>query len=115
MDEFRKKSLEYRLQESKRLSIKYCDRVPVVIKAGNKSTPETEHYKYLVPKETTIGEFINVIRKKTRIKSHQAMFVFANGTLPPSAATMLAVYTEHSEEDGFLYITYTLENTFGAP
>jgi GABA(A) receptor-associated protein len=113
MEEFRKKPLEYRTRESKRLTNKYIDRVPVLIQSGNKNTPETEHYKYLVPKETTIGEFINVIRKKTQIKSHQALFVFVHGVLPPSGSTMLAVYSEHCDEDGFLYITYSLENTFG--
>jgi GABA(A) receptor-associated protein len=113
MDEFRQKSIDYRMQEAKRLAYKYPDRVPVVIKAGNKNTPNTEHFKYLVPKTQTIGDFIGVIRKKTSIKSYQALFVFVNGVLPPMSSTMLNVHTEHHEEDGFLYITYSLENTFG--
>lgn len=32
----------------------------------------------------------------------------------PTAAAMSAVYEERKDEDGFLYITYSGENTFGA-
>lgn len=30
-----------------------------------------------------------------------------------SAALMSSIYDEHKDEDGFLYITYSGENTFG--
>ena len=30
-----------------------------------------------------------------------------------SASLMSAIYDEHKDEDGFLYITYNGENTFG--
>ena len=33
--------------------------------------------------------------------------------LPPSAALMSNVYLKHRDEDGFLYICYSGENTFG--
>jgi hypothetical protein len=31
-----------------------------------------------------------------------------------AAAMMATVYEDHKDEDGFLYITYSGENTFGA-
>jgi GABA(A) receptor-associated protein len=31
----------------------------------------------------------------------------------PAAAAMSAIYEEKRDEDGFLYITYSGENTFG--
>jgi GABA(A) receptor-associated protein len=37
-----------------------------------------------------------------------------NKTLPPTAALMSQVYKEHKDEDGFLYVTYSGESTFGA-
>jgi GABA(A) receptor-associated protein len=33
--------------------------------------------------------------------------------LPPTAAMMSAIYDENKDEDGFLYMTYSGENTFG--
>jgi hypothetical protein len=32
----------------------------------------------------------------------------------PAAALMSSVYEDHKDEDGFLYITYSGENTFGS-
>jgi hypothetical protein len=32
----------------------------------------------------------------------------------PPAALMSSVYEDHKDDDGFLYITYSGENTFGA-
>lgn len=36
---------------------------------------------------------------------HQAIFIFVNEELPPTAALMSAIYNEHKDEDGFLYVT----------
>jgi len=42
-----------------------------------------------------------------------AKFIFVNNTLPASAAVMSQIYKEHKDEDGFLYMTYSGESTFG--
>ena len=114
MEEFRSRPFEKRLQESKQLAYKYYDRVPTIVKPGNARTPETENFKYLVPKTSTVGQFVDTIRRKTKMKSYQALFVFVNGVLPPTSSTMLDLHNQHHDEDGFLYVTYSLENTFGS-
>ena len=43
----------------------------------------------------------------------QAIFIFVNNTLPPTAALMSTVYEQHRDEDGFMYMMYSGENTFG--
>jgi len=114
MEEFRGKPFEYRAQESKRLAYKYFDRVPIIIKPGNDRTPLMENFKYLVPKDKTVGEFVNVLRKITKVKPHQALFLLVGkGILPPTSQTIFQVYQENHDDDGFLYLTYALENTFG--
>ena len=70
--------------------------------------------KYLVPADLTVGQFVYVIRKRIRLSPEKAIFIFVNGVLPPTAALMSAVYEEHKDADGFLYIQYSGENTFGA-
>lgn len=53
------------------------------------------------------------IRKRIKLPAEKAIFIFVNDTLPPTAALMSAIYQEHKDKDGFLYVTYSGENTFG--
>ena len=69
--------------------------------------------RYLVPADLTVGQFVYVIRKRIKLSPEKAIFVFVNNVLPPTAALMSSIYEEHKEEDGFLYIAYSGENTFG--
>ena len=47
------------------------------------------------------------------IPADKAIFIFVNNTLPPTAALMSTVYEQHRDEDGFMYMMYSGENTFG--
>jgi len=47
------------------------------------------------------------------LNEEKAIFLFINEVLPPSSALMSQIYEKHKDEDGFLYITYSGENTFG--
>ena len=69
--------------------------------------------KYLVPADLTVGQFVYVIRKRIKLSPEKAIFIFVDEVLPPTAALMSSIYDEHKDEDGFLYITYSGENTFG--
>jgi GABA(A) receptor-associated protein len=69
--------------------------------------------KYLVPADLTVGQFVYVIRKRIKLSPEKAIFIFVDEVLPPTAALMSSIYAEHKDEDGFLYITYSGENTFG--
>jgi GABA(A) receptor-associated protein len=85
-----------------------------------------------VPSDLTIGQFVYVIRKRIKLSPEKAMyvdyyvlitrFIFINDVIPPSSSLLSQVYTEHKDEDGFLYpvylansryIVYSSENTFG--
>jgi len=70
--------------------------------------------KYLVPADLTVGQFVYVIRKRIKLAPERAIFIFVNNTLPPTAALMSQIYKEHKDEDGFLYVTYSGETTFGS-
>ena len=52
--------------------------------------------------------------QRIALKPEQAIFLFVSkGTLPPTVSSLQAVYDSHQDEDGFLYMTYSGENTFG--
>ena len=44
-----------------------------------------------------------------------ALYLYVNGTLPATSDLMSKVYEDHKKGDGFLYMTYNGESTFGAP
>jgi GABA(A) receptor-associated protein len=114
MVDFKSKwTFEQRTLESARLREKFLNRIPVVIKAGNKSSPPIDKYKYLVPGELTLGEFIYILRKRIKLHPAQALFVFIDGILPPVSKSLRELYAENADPDGFLYLSYSLENTFG--
>mmetsp|Transcript_11428 Transcript_11428/g.20149 ORF Transcript_11428/g.20149 Transcript_11428/m.20149 type:complete len:139 (+) Transcript_11428:115-531(+) len=106
--------LEKRKQEAARIKEKYPDRIPVIVERAEKSDiPDIDKKKYLVPSDLTVGQFVYVIRKRIKLSPERAIFIFVRNILPPSAALMSSVYADHRDEDGFLYITYSGENTFG--
>jgi GABA(A) receptor-associated protein len=110
------KSFQERLNESKRITNKYQDRVPVICeKSINKSAdlPNLDKTKYLVPNDLTVGQFMYVIRSRLKLPANKSLFLIVNGVFPSSAMIMKDIYREHKDHDGFLYIKYCQENTFG--
>ncbi|BEI85055.1 hypothetical protein CcaverHIS002_0504560 [Cutaneotrichosporon cavernicola] len=103
-----------RKAEAERIRQKYSDRIPVICEKVEKSDiPTIDKKKYLVPADLTVGQFVYVIRKRIKLSPEKAIFIFVDDILPPTAALMSAIYEEHKDEDGFLYIMYASENTFG--
>lgn len=105
---------EVRKAESERICSKFINRIPVICEKADKSDiPTIDKRKYLVPNDLTVGQFVYVIRKRIKLPSEKAIFIFVNETLPPTAALMSSIYQEHKDKDGFLYVSYSGENTFG--
>mmetsp|Transcript_6304 Transcript_6304/g.9428 ORF Transcript_6304/g.9428 Transcript_6304/m.9428 type:complete len:146 (-) Transcript_6304:200-637(-) len=105
---------EKREQEAKRIREKYPDRIPVICEKDPKSDiPEIDKKKYLVPQDLTVGQFVYVIRKRIKVKAEKAIYIFIDNVLPPTAALMSSIYEQRRDVDGFLYIVYSGENTFG--
>jgi len=69
--------------------------------------------KYLVPQDLTIGQFVFVVRKRVALQPAQALFLFVDGKIPASTATIASVYRDSKSDDGFLYVNYAGEDTFG--
>jgi len=101
--------------EAARIMAKYPDRIPVIVNKDprDKNTPAIDKKKYLVPGDLTIGQFQYVVRKRIKIGSEKSLFMFINGKLPASSQLLSTVYEENKNEEGFLIITYSGENTFG--
>ncbi|KHF97726.1 Autophagy-related 8c -like protein [Gossypium arboreum] len=106
--------LERRQAEAARIREKYPDRIPVIVERAEKTdVPEIDKKKYLVPADLTVGQFVYVVRKRIKLSPEKAIFIFVKNILPPTAAMLSAIYEENMDEDGFLYMIYSGENTFG--
>jgi GABA(A) receptor-associated protein len=112
---FKKKySFAERQNESTKILNKYSDRIPIICEQKlNDNTPLIDKTKYLVPNDITIAQFLYVIRKRMKLSSEKALFICIGNCIPSSTLTVLSAYDQYQDEDGFLYVTYTSENTFG--
>jgi len=114
--EFKKKfDFNTRLNESTKIREKFPNRIPVICeKIKNvKDLPDIDKNKYLVPTDLTVGQFMYVIRKRLKMPAEAALFLFVHGNIPPSSELMFSLYEEMKDTDGFLYVHYSKENTFG--
>lgn len=103
-----------RAAESARVRQRYPDRIPCIVeRGGDRNVPEIDRAKFLVPTDLTMGQLAWVVRKRIQLPAERALFLMVGTCLMPSSALVLNVYEERKDADGFLYVTYAGENTFG--
>lgn len=108
------KTLEERMNESLGVRNRHPDRIPIILSRGNSKVREINRNKYLVPLDMTMGQLAFVVRRKIEMTPEKALFLFVNNKLLPTNALMEQIYHIEKNEDGFLYIFYSSEDTFGA-
>lgn len=106
---------ETRKGESTRIKEKYQDRIPIIVERSHKSDiADIDKKKYLVPNDITIGQFVYIIRKRIELTSEKAIFLFTEkNSIPPTSCLVSEIYDQYKNDDGFLYLVYAGENTFG--
>jgi len=94
---------------------KYPDRIPVICEKHpySKNAPDIDKNKYLVDHYLSFAQFISVIRKRMRLKPEVSLYIFVNGSIPSNSSFIYNLFLDYRDDDGFLYITYDIENTFG--
>ena len=112
---YKNKSFDERLTESTNIRKKYPTRLPIIVERYNKckNINNIDKNKYLVPDDLTLGQFIFTIRKRLKLTPEKALFVFVNNSVMPSSLLIKEIYEKNKDKDGFLYMNYTGENTFG--
>ena len=106
-------SFDFRKEESKRIRMKYPDKIPVVCEKLHSRDPNISKIKYLIPVEVTLAYFIFLIRKNYILNQNEGLFLIINGCIPPASYCFAQLYDLFSDDDGFLYINYSVENVFG--
>ena len=111
--------LEERKKKSFKMISLYPDRIPVIVEMSpssasyNTYTTTSHKIKYLVPYDITMGQFIKILRDKLKLESSVALFFFINNKVFPITSLIGNIYKENTDEDGFLYIEFCEESTFG--
>ena len=105
---------------SNKLRIKYPDKVPVIINKDKKckTIADIGTVKYLIQDNITLGQFIYIIRKRVKLDSEEAIYLYAKldnkQQMLMAGTDMLSIYDLYkNKDDGILYVTYTGENVFG--
>jgi len=110
------KTWQERRNETNRMLIKYPERVCVKVERSSTETnlPDIKKQKYLVPHHINFAQLSYVIRKRIKLDANRAIFFFINKKIIPASGTLVKdLYYEHADSDGFLYVCYSSENTFG--
>jgi len=104
-----------RLKKSQVILEKYPDRVPLIVQPSknDRDAYPIDKSKYITPRDLTMMQLQQIIRKRVRFPPEKALFMFVNNKIFPITSLVGAIYDEHKDADGFLYVTYCQENTFG--
>lgn len=105
-----------RKAESTKIREKYPDRVPIICEKDPKSKiKDVDKTKYLVPNDLTVSQFSFIIRKRLEMSKDAALFLLVSGKHSITGdSSMSEIYEKYKDaEDGFLYIAYASELTWG--
>lgn len=109
-------SLDKRIVFAESIKKSHHGHIPVLVgRADTYKTPLINKYKYIVPCNITLGSFIHEIRKNLpSLDPSTGLFLFfSNNTLAPLSTNIQTLYAKHKADDGFLYLMYSCESTFG--
>jgi len=95
---------------------KFKGRVCIIMK-DPKGDCGLDKFKYAVPEEMNIGQFMLVLRKHMiKINAEQAVFLFiSKENRLVSVGESVSDLRQYADKDGNVQVTCALENTFGTP
>ena len=111
-----KNSLEFRKKECKTIFDKNPNKIPVICEKAKKCnlTKELNKSKFLIPLYMSIYQFKNIIRNKLLLSNSETLFLLVNSKKAITDNCLISeLYNKFKDEDGFLYITYSTELTWG--
>ena len=110
------KMLHERRNEFEKIRKNTPNRIPIICEKAetNKTLPDLLKKKMLLQPDMTMGQFSAYLSKELNISPETALFLFTGNSLVSPGSSVGMIYNQHKDkEDGFLYITYNSENTFG--
>ena len=109
-------SLTERISAADSIKSKFPNKVPVIVEKfkKEKSLQSIDKVKYLVPSELTVAQLASIVRNRLRLCQTDSFFLFSeSGTTLSMSRTVSELYTTMQDQDGFLYVQYASQETFG--
>ena len=107
--------IEERRKECQKIRNHFPEKIPIICEKDPKSDiKDIDKTKYLIPGDLTVTQFNMMIRKRIKINQESAFYLLANGKVSITGDSLLSeIYEKYKDPDGFLYIAYASELTWG--
>ncbi len=117
-DIFRKQPLFERQNMAKKIMNQSSDLIPVIlVRQKNENCPRLLEYKFLVRKNTTWIHFVKMIQNNyidhSNVHSTQSLHFMIGKVYPQPTMTFNQLYEIYADQDEFLYMSYSVQDTFG--
>ena len=112
---FKSKPLEKRMAWSSKLLATYPGKYPIIVQRDPAGKLELARQKFIVSGDSSVLSFTTEVRNYIReLKPTETIYCFLDhGVTPLASSTISSIYAQAKDEDGFLYLTFTVENALG--